>query len=407
MFSGFYKKGVDERLRMIKEHCNLNDEEAKLLGYSKVGLDNMDRFIENVVGTFEFPIGIATNFLIDDKEYLIPMAIEESSVVAAASHGAKIAGKAGGFKTRCDPSLMIGQIQVVGAGADAEAEILSHEDEILNLANEKDRILTNFGGGARRVEVRMVNDFIVLHLIVDVLDAMGANTVNTMCEAVAPLIEKISGGKARLKIISNLSTKRLARASAIFPADEIGEDRVNGIIEAYEFANLDPYRACTHNKGIMNGIDAVALSIGQDFRAIEAGAHAYGSIGGYHSLTRWERTGSGDLAGSIELPLAVGTVGGLTKIHPIARIGLKIIGVSSARELAGVMASVGLAQNFAAMNALVKEGIQKGHMKLHAKNIAISAGAEGEDIERVASQMIEDGSISFERAESILSKRSP
>ncbi len=407
--SGFYKLSIEERLKIVKEFANLSDEEVEILkntGCMKI--DQVDRMIENVIGAMEVPLGIAVNFRINNKDYLIPMAIEEPSVVAAASYAAKLARPKGGFFAECDSSLMIGQIQLTNIENPyfTKMVILSEKENILKIANAQDKILVKLGGGAKDLEVRVIDTIkgkmLVVHLIVDCLDAMGANAVNTMCEAVAPYIEEITSGKVYLRIISNLATYRLARARAIFGKDIIGEETIEGILNAYAFALADPYRAATHNKGIMNGIIAVALATGNDTRALEAGAHAYASISGYKPLTTYEKNKDGDLVATIELPMAVGTIGGATKVHPVAKTCLKILGVKTARELAQVLASVGLAQNFAALRALATEGIQRGHMELHARNIAVMAGAEGEEIDVVVERMVKEKKISMDRAKEIL-----
>jgi len=407
--SGFYKLSIEERLKIVKEFANLSDEEVEILkntGCMKI--EQVDRMIENVIGAIEVPLGIAVNFRINNKDYLIPMAIEEPSVVAAASYAAKLARPKGGFFAECDSSLMIGQIQLTNIENPyfTKMVILSEKENILKIANAQDKILVKLGGGAKDLEVRVIDTIkgkmLVVHLIVDCLDAMGANAVNTMCEAVAPYIEEITSGKVYLRIISNLATYRLARARAIFGKDIIGEETIEGILNAYAFALADPYRAATHNKGIMNGIIAVALATGNDTRALEAGAHAYASINGYKPLTTYEKNKDGDLVATIELPMAVGVIGGATKVHPVAKTCLKILGVKTARELAQVLASVGLAQNFAALRALATEGIQRGHMELHARNIAVMAGAEGEEIDIVVERMVNERKISMDRAKEIL-----
>ena len=410
LLSGFYRLSLNERLRIVKEFAGLSDEEVETIKRaSALSLEQADRMIENVIGTTSLPLGIAVNFLINGKDYLIPMAIEEPSVVAAASNAAKMARAKGGFRASSTEPLMIGQVQVVKVKDPVEAKeaVLANKEKILGIANSKDPTLAKLGGGAKDVEARIletkVGKMVIVHLIVDTRDAMGANVVNTMAEAVAPYIEEITGGQVYLRIVSNLATLRLARSVAIFAKEALGgEEVVDGIIQAYEFAASDVYRCATHNKGVMNGIIAVALATGNDTRAIEAGAHSFASLGGYKPLTRWEKTSEGDLLGKIELPLAVGIIGGVTKVHPVARICLKILGINSARELAEVMASVGLAQNLAAMRALVTEGIQRGHLKLHARNIAASAGATGELVDVIAMRMIEEGKVSFDRAVEIL-----
>jgi hydroxymethylglutaryl-CoA reductase len=407
--SGFYKLPVKERVEFVRNFSNLTEEETRLLS-SSLDIETADRMIENVLGTFDFPLGVAVNFLINGKDYIIPMAIEESSVVAAASNAAKIARIKGGFTTEFSHPLMIGQIQLLGIEdvAQASQKILDHKEEILRLANLQDKILVDLGGGAKDLEVRILDSpigkMIVIHLIVDVRDAMGANAVNTMCEALAPYIEELTGGKVRLRIISNLADKRLVKARAVFDKEKMGgEHVVDAFLESYTLATIDPYRAATHNKGIMNGIDALIIATGNDFRAVEAGAHAYAARSGhYTSLTSYHKEENGDLVGEIELPLAIGIVGGAANMHPKARLCRKILGVTSAKELAEVIASLGLAQNFAALLALSTVGIQKGHMSLHAKNIAVMAGAKGDEIDIVAEQMIKEKKIKLDRAKEIL-----
>ena len=401
--SGFYKLPIEKRIKIVEKFADLEKKNISI-SRSALKLETADQMIENVIGTFQLPFGIATNFLINGKDYLIPMAIEETSVVAAASNAAKIARIKGGFEIKTSYPLMIGQIQILDIDDVAEAmnDIRKRKKEIMDLANSQDKVLVDLGGGAKDLDIRSINGMVIVHLLIDVRDAMGANAVNTMCEAVAPLIEKITNGRVLFRIISNLADQRIARAMAVFDKNAIGNDVVEKIIEGYKFAAMDPYRAATHNKGIMNGIDAVAIATGNDWRAIEAGAHSYASRDGYTSLTKWEKNSDGDLVGSIELPMAVGIIGGATGIHPLARLSLKILGVESARELAGIIASVGLAQNFAALRALATKGIQAGHMRLHAKNIAVMAGATGEEIDEVAEKMIEGGKISVDKAREIL-----
>ena len=409
--SGFYKLSPGERLKIVREYAGLSEEEAELLCRTgALELEQANRMIENVIGTTELPLGMATNFLINGRNYLIPMAIEEPSVVAAASNAAKMVRERGGFNTESTPPIMIGQIQLVDVKNPTEAreKILEAKEQILEMANEQDPVLVKLGGGAKDVEVRVLTTNLgpmtIIHLLVDVRDAMGANVVNTMCEAVAPFIEELTKGRVFLRIVSNLATYRLAKARAVFAKEALGgEEVVDGVIQAYAFAAADPYRCATHNKGVMNGVIAVALATANDTRALESGAHAYAAIGGsYKPLTRWERTADGDLLGRIELPVAVGTIGGATAVHPIAKICRKILGVQSARELGEIMAAVGLAQNLAAMRALATVGIQEGHMKLHARNIAVMAGAKGELIDIVARRMVMEKKIRLDRAVEIL-----
>ncbi|MDI6883664.1 MAG: hydroxymethylglutaryl-CoA reductase, degradative [Hadesarchaea archaeon] len=409
--SGFYKLSPEERLKFVQDFAGLSDEEAGLL--RKTGaleLEQANRMIENVIGTTELPVGVATNFLINGKDYLIPMAIEEPSVVAAASNAAKMARPRGGFYTESTPPVMIGQIQLVDVKNPLEAreKIIAAKEQILIKANEQDPVLVKLGGGAVDLDMRVISTSLgpmtIIHLLVDVRDAMGANVINTMCEAVAPLIEELTGGRVFLRIVSNLAVYRLARAKAVFSSEALGgEEVVDGVLQAYAFAAADPYRCATHNKGVMNGVIAVGLATMNDTRALEAGAHAYAAMGGaYQPLTHWARTVDGDLAGSIELPVAVGVIGGATAVHPVAKVCRKILGVQTAREMGEIMAAVGLAQNLAAMRALATEGIQFGHMKLHARNIAATAGAEGELIDKVAARMVEERKIRIDRAKEIL-----
>jgi len=411
LVSGFYKLPVKERIKFVKDFSCLNEDETKLFS-SCLDIVTADRMIENVLGTFEMPLAVAVNFLINRKDYVVPMATEEPSVVAAASNAAKIARVKGGFTTKFSKPLMIGQLQLLHVKdvADAAQNIMHHREEILQLANAQDKILVGLGGGARDIEVRILDSplgkMIVTHLIVDVRDAMGANAVNTMCEAVAPFLEDITGGKIRLRILSNLADKRLVKARAVFDKEKMGGEKVvDAFIESYTLACIDPYRAATHNKGIMNGIDAVIIATGNDFRAIEAGAHAYAARNGcYTSLTFYHKDKNGDLVGEIELPMAVGIIGGAANMHPKAKLCRKILGITNAQELSEVTASVGLAQNFAAVYALSTVGIQKGHMSLHAKNIAVMAGAQGDEIDKVAETIVKEKKIKLDRAKEVLEK---
>jgi len=374
--SKFFEKTLKERLGLIADFSGLSKDELKIIEDATGGIsfDKADGMIENAIGTFSLPLGIATNFQINDKDYLIPMVIEEPSVIAASSKAAKIARVQGGFKAEADESYSIGQIQVVNVDVQsAIPKVIGASNEILDLANSKSETLSKLGKGAKEISCKDLptdsGHMLIVELTIDVGDAMGANVTNTMCEAVAPMIEKLTGGKTLLRILSNYSTKRMVNASAVFDKDAVGGEKVvDDIILAFQFAENDPYRAVTHNKGVMNGVIAVANSTGQDSRAIEAAAHAYASAGGtYSSLTKWSKDKNGNLIGNFELPLSVGIVGGVIRHHPIAKICTKILGVSTAQELSCVLAVVGLAQNFAAMRALVTEGIQKGHMKLHAR----------------------------------------
>jgi len=374
--SKFFEKSLKERLGVVADFSGLSQDELKIIEDATGGIsyNQADNMIENAIGTFSLPLGIATNFRVNDKDYLIPMVIEEPSVIAAASKAAKIARIHGGFKAKSEQSYSIGQIQIVNVDVQsAIPKVIGASNEILNLANSKSNTLPKMGKGAKEVSCKDLHtdsgNMLIVELLIDVGDAMGANVTNTMCEAVAPMIEELTGGKALLRILSNYSTKRMASASAVFDKDAVGgENVVDDIILAFQFAENDPYRAVTHNKGVMNGVIAVANSTGQDSRAIEAAAHAYASAGGtYSSLTKWSKDKNGNLIGNFELPLSVGIVGGIIRHHPIAKICTKILGVSTAQELSCVLAVAGLAQNFAAMRALVTEGIQKGHMKLHAR----------------------------------------
>jgi len=410
--SGFYKLPIGERRRKIAELAQLTADEVALLEkFGALDEHTADRMIENVVGTFPLPLGIATNFKVNGKDYLVPMALEEPSVVAAASHGAKIAREFGGFEASADEPIMIGQIQLVGVKkiADAKRKISKSKSSLISLANACDPVLVKFGGGCKNIEVREVKSkrgtFVVIHLLVNCGDAMGANAVNTMCEKLAPELEKITGGSARLRILTNLAIHRLARAKATFLKCETCTPLIGRILDAWALADADAFRAATHNKGIMNGIDAVVLATGNDWRAIEAGAHSYAVLigkGKYKPLTKFYTDKKGDLVGEIELPIAVGLVGGATKTHPVAKACVKLLGVKSARELAQVIAAVGLAQNFAALRALASEGIQQGHMSLHARNVAIAAGAKGPQIDQIAERMISEKNVNSARARELL-----
>jgi len=414
---GFYNRTLQERLDWAARWADLTTEEVAILrGDAGLTLERADRMIENVVGLHSLPLGLALNFQVNGRDLVVPMAVEEPSVVAGASFAAKLVRAGGGFRAESTPPEMIGQLQVLDL-EDLEAArtaVLAARERILARADEVDPVVRRLGGGARELEARVLPDtpagpMLVVHLIYDCRDAMGANAVNTACETLAPLVEEITGGRVGLRILSNLADRRLARAACTVPADALafgdfdGERVAQGIVEAWAFAAADPYRAATHNKGILNGIDGAALATGQDWRAIEAGAHAYAARSGrYTSLSTWSRDGEGNLTGRLEMPLAVGTVGGATRTHPTARVALKLLGVQTAQELAEVLAAVGLAQNLAALRALATEGIQKGHMALHARQVAISAGAEGEEIAHVARQMATEGVVRPDRAEAIL-----
>jgi len=398
-------------------HLNENDQQS-LTGNSVLPVSLANGMIENVIGKFELPLGVAANFKINAKDYLIPMAVEEPSIVAAASYMAKIARECNGFTTSSTSPVMRAQIQLVRVNDPfgVKHRLLQAEKEIIALANSKDQVLLDLGGGCKEIEVHVFEDspigaMVVLHLLVDVRDAMGANTVNTMAEMVAPLVEEISGSNVRLRILSNLADRRLVRAQVELSADALTTQQLNGlevargIVEACALALIDPYRAATHNKGIMNGIDPVLVATGNDWRAVEAGAHAYAARNGrYESLTRWEINSKEHLVGTLEIPLAVGLVGGATKTHPAAQAALKLMNVGTASELAEVIAAVGLAQNLAALRALSTEGIQKGHMALHARNIAILAGATGAEVDRIASEIISIGDVTVDRAIQLLGR---
>ena len=411
--SKFFEKNHKERIELIKNFANLSNEDIDVLENSPGGItfENADKMVENAIGTFSLPLGIATNFKINGKDYLIPMVIEEPSVIAAASKGAKIARIHGGFTAEANESFSIGQIQVLDVQAsDAIEKIKASTTEILKIANDQSNTLSKMDKGAKEVFCKElqtdIGSMLIVELLIDVSDAMGANVTNSMCEAVSPLIEKITGGKVLLRILSNYSTRRMVKASAVFDKNEIGgEEIVDKIIAAYQFADNDVYRAVTHNKGVMNGIIAVANATGQDSRAIEAAANAYAARSGhYGSLTEWSKDQDGNLIGTLEIPLSVGIVGGIINVHPLAKICTKILGVSTAQELACIIAATGLAQNFSAIRALSTEGIQKGHMKLHARNLASAAGAKPEQIDDIVKKMIEANSISLNKAKEILSQ---
>jgi len=406
-----------ERLHRVAEAAGLDAQDRALLAQAgALPLDVADGMIENVVGTFELPLGIASNFRVNGKDVLVPMVVEEPSVVAAASFMAKLARASGGFFTSSTAPLMRAQIQIVGMTDPYGVRqiVLENKAEIMARANARDTVLIGMGGGCKDIEVHVFDStprgpMVVAHLIVDVRDAMGANTVNTMAETVSAYIEQITSATVRLRILSNLADLRLARArvtlspEALATAEYTGSEVIEGVLDAYTFAKIDPYRAATHNKGIMNGIDPVIVATGNDWRAVEAGAHAYAAQSGrYTSLTRWEKNGDGHLVGSIELPMPVGLVGGATKTHPLARWALRVMQVQSAQELGEIAAAVGLAQNLGALRALSTEGIQRGHMALHARNIALLAGATGTDIQRLAAQMAQEKNVSVDRAKALL-----
>ena len=411
--SKFFEKTRKERLDIIKKFAGLSNDDIKQITNSDGGIifDKADKMVENAIGTFSLPLGIATNFTINKKDYLIPMVIEEPSVIAAASKAAKIAKIHGGFKAEADESYSIGQIQVVDVDIkSAISAVKKSEKEILDLANSKSKTLSKIGKGAKQISCREIKTdsgkMLIVEILIDVGDAMGANITNTMCETVSPIIEKITKGRVILRILSNYSTKRMAKASAVFYKEAVGgESIVDNIILAYQFALHDEYRAVTHNKGVMNGIISVANATGQDNRAIEAAAHAYAARSGkYTSLTEWKKDKNGNLSGKIELPLSVGIIGGIINVHPLVKICTKILGVKSTKDLVCVMAAVGLAQNFSALRALVSEGIQSGHMKLHARNIAAAAGAKPNQIDKIVKKMVRESNISLDRAKELLSQ---
>lgn len=415
--SGFYKQSQEERLETIRNWAELSEiEQQILLGTLGLSLDDANHMIENAIGLFSLPLGIGTNFLINKKDYLIPMVIEEPSVIAAVSNAAKLFREGGGFISHSDNPIMIGQIQLLDIDNPDEAivAINNHKNQLIEEANKVGGSIVSRGGGAIDIETRIIPDtavghMVIIHLLYDTREAMGANAINTAVEHLAPFVEEITGGRVNLRILSNLTDKRKAYAEGMIPAqllareDISGEQAVKSIIEAGVFAEVDPYRATTHNKGIMNGIDAVALATGNDWRAIEAGSHAYAArSGSYSSLTKWSQDEDGNLRGAIELPLAVGTVGGATRVHPTAGVALKILGNPSSRELAEIMACVGLAQNLGAIRALATEGIQHGHMRMHARQLAVAAGASHEQVSHVARQLVEEKNIRLQRAKEIV-----
>ena len=407
----FFEKSRKDRLNSVKNFANLSDDDLNILENPEGGIsfEKADKMVENAIGTFSLPLGVATNFKINGKDYVVPMVIEEPSVIAAASKGAKVARIKGGFEVSVDESYSIGQVQVLDVDIDlAVSKISECASEILELANSKSNTLSKMGKGAKEIHCKKIDtpsgEMLIVELLIDVGDAMGANVTNTMCEAISPLIEKITGGRTLLRILSNYSTRRMARAKAIFDKDAVGgSEVVDNIILAFEFADNDVYRAVTHNKGIMNGTIAVANAIGQDSRAIETAANAYAAkTGRYRSLSKWSKNNDGDLIGILEIPLSVGIVGGVANVHPVAKVCTKILGVSSAQELACVMTATGLAQNYSAIRALATEGIQKGHMRLHARNLAAAAGANPDQIDSIVQKMVEQKTISLDKAKELL-----
>lgn len=396
---GLYNKSVEQRKEAISQKTGISMDELAVFDIDKgLSLDKADNMIENVIGTMSLPVGVATNFLIDGQEYIIPFCVEESSIVAAASNIAKRCRSTGGFQTDIDPPVMIGQIQLLDLkdGNEAIHTLLHAKQDIIDKANDVESKMIELGGGCKDITCRSLSvdglDMVIVHLHINCQDAMGANAVNSMAERIAPFLESLTNGRAHLKILSNLATHRLARSKAIFTPQEMSQDGtvesgievIEKVMEAYLFAKGDPYRAATHNKGIMNAISSIAVACGQDWRAIEAGCHAYASIGGqYTSMSTWSVDEDGNLIGSIEVPIAVGIVGGASKVHPTAMANLKILGINSASQLAGIMVSAGLAQNLGAMRALATDGIQKGHMKLHVKNMAMTSGALEHEIDEL------------------------
>jgi len=417
---GFYDLGTQKRMQVLAERTQLSAEHlAALHGAAVLTPEQADHMIENVVGVYALPLGIAANFVVNGREVLVPMAIEEPSVVAGASFMAKLARAGGGFRAECSPPEMIGQLQILEL-EDIEAAknaLLAQKDRVLAAVDHIDPVISELGGGARDLEIRVIGQsaigsFLVVHLIYDTRDAMGANAINTAAEALAPLLEQITGGRVHLRILSNLADRRLARAQVSIPTSELifhgysGERVRDGIIEAWAFAAADPYRAATHNKGIMNGVDAVVIATGNDWRAVEAGAHAFAARSGqYGSLSEWRVDENGDLLGELEMPMAVGTVGGATRVHPGAQAALKLLGVESAIELAEIIVSVGLGQNLAALRALATEGIQRGHMGLHARQVTIASGPQGADVEQLTSQLVAEEKVRVDRARELLPSR--
>lgn len=414
---GFYELKLEERLAKIQASSKISAEDlAALSGQAGLSANQADHMVENAIGTHALPLGLGLNFLVNGREVLVPMAIEEPSVIAGASFMAKLARAGGGFKAHTTPPEMIAQIQVLDLPhpETARLAILENKQSLLDEIAGIDPILTKLGGGPRDIEVRMISDsaigeFLVVHLIIDVRDAMGANAVNTAAEKLTPQIEKLTGGRVHLRILSNLADRRLALARCTIPLEVLAfddfpaEEVRDGIIAAWAFAAADPYRAATHNKGIMNGVDAVVIATGNDWRAVEAGAHAYAARSGrYTSLSDWGKDAAGNLVGTLEMPMAVGIVGGATRVHPTAQAALKLMGVNQASQLAEIIVSVGLAQNLAALRALATEGIQRGHMSLHARQVAIAAGAQGEQIEKLAQALVQEQMVRIDRAKEIM-----
>lgn len=416
---GFYKMTVDERKKHIIDLYNFSEEDAtQLLDHLSLPEETADKMIENVVGTFSLPLGLGLNFTIDEKDYIIPMAVEEPSIIASASYIAKIVREAGGFKTEATERIMIGQIQVVGCPDfnKAKQAILEEKETLIQAANEAYPSLVKRGGGAEDLEVRMINEsgskynqMLIVHLYVNTCDAMGANIINTMVESLAPVVEHLTDGKVYLRILSNYADRCLAKATCTIPPELLasdgftGEEVRDGVVHAYEFAASDPYRAVTHNKGIMNGIDPVIIATGNDWRAVEAGAHAYAArTGQYSSMTTWSVDEKGNLVGELELPMSLGIVGGASRVHPMAKLAYKILRIDSAKELAQVVVAVGLAQNLGALKALVTDGIQKGHMALHSRSVAMAAGATGDLVDIIADKLVETKEIRVGNAKKLM-----
>jgi hydroxymethylglutaryl-CoA reductase len=413
----FYELTLQERSEYLRKQTDLTEGEMDALsGLAGLTPASADKMVENAIGVYGLPVGIAQHFVVNGRRVWVPMVIEEPSVIAGASFMARLARAGGGFTASADEPCMIGQMQILDLKDPEKARqiLIDHGAELLAEAAKIDPVLEDLGGGPRDLEVRLIKDspigpFLVLHIIIDVRDAMGANAVNTACERLAPRVEELTGGRVHLKILSNLADRRLARARVTVPVDELafedfsGEQVRDGIIEAWAFAAADPYRAATHNKGIMNGVDAVVMATGNDWRAVEAGAHAYAARSGkYTSLSTWGRNAEGDLVGSLEMPMAVGIVGGATRVHPGAKAALRLMACKTAGELAGIIVAVGLAQNMAALRALATEGIQRGHMTLHARQVAAAAGAEGGMIDTVANRLVQEKNVRIDRAEAIL-----
>lgn len=417
---GFYKKTVKERRELLSQALELSEEDVQVLSSNEaLPIETADKMIENVVGTFPLPLGLGLNFLINGKDYIVPMVVEEPSIVASASHIAKIVRDAGGFTTEAPERMMIGQIQVVGCDdfEKAKETLLQEKHNLIEAANAAYPSIVARGGGARDLDVRILNDspessyrtMLVLHLYIDTCDAMGANIINTMVESLAPTVEQLTEGKVYLRILSNFADRSLARATCVIPpkllvtGEYSGEEVRDGVVQAFEFADSDPYRAVTHNKGIMNGIDPVVIATGNDWRAVEAGAHAYASrTGKYRSMTKWSVDEEGNLVGELELPMSIGTVGGAIRVHPISQFAHKMLQVESASELAQIIVAVGLAQNLGALKALVTDGIQKGHMALHSRSVAIAAGATGEMIDIIAEQLVKEKEIRVGKAKELV-----